>query len=167
MGVGGKVFAQCLVVDIEIKSVDGFAPWFVTVIRARFRKGIGKKTIQGFIGATDNGTESNGNSLLVPGRTLRTSGFTMASSERYHAKETCSAHVLGRRNVAERGSASRRFVRPGLGDYFQFDSVPLSVAPKSPELFFPDAFPERARITVTNQGAKPSTLFISISTTRH
>lgn len=41
----------------------------------------------------------------------------------------------------------------GLGDYFQFESIPLSVASdKALNSFFPMPFRKRARITVTNEG---------------
>ena len=41
----------------------------------------------------------------------------------------------------------------GLGDYFQFESIPLVVAPdKALNCFFPMPFRKRARITITNEG---------------
>ncbi len=43
----------------------------------------------------------------------------------------------------------------GLGDYFQFESVPLSVASdKAMNCFFPMPFRKHARITITNQGSE-------------
>jgi hypothetical protein len=44
----------------------------------------------------------------------------------------------------------------GLGDYFLYESVPLSVgSDKALNCFFPMPFQKHARITVTNEGAEP------------
>jgi hypothetical protein len=41
----------------------------------------------------------------------------------------------------------------GLGNYFQFESIPLVVAPdKALNCFFPMPFRKRSRITITNEG---------------
>jgi hypothetical protein len=64
-----------------------------------------------------------------------------------------TAHVLGRRVVPQRGSTNRRFLRLGLGNYFQYQSSPLSVGSENAlNCFFPMPFQKHARITVTNEG---------------
>jgi len=68
-------------------------------------------------------------------------------------KKNGAAYVLGWRGYAERGSTSGRFFRLGLGDYFLYQSIPLSVGgDKALNCFFPMPFQKHARITVTNEG---------------
>ncbi|MGC2819386.1 MAG: glycoside hydrolase family 172 protein [Candidatus Sulfotelmatobacter sp.] len=79
--------------------------------------------------------------------------ITIASPEQYHLKKL----VL---RIYWDGEASPSVEAPigdffglGLGDYFQFESIPLSVASdKALNSFFPMPFRKRARITVTNEG---------------
>jgi hypothetical protein len=79
--------------------------------------------------------------------------ITIASPEQYHLKKL----VL---RMYWNGEASPSVETPigdffglGLGDYFQFESIPLSVASdKALNSFFPMPFRKRARITVTNEG---------------
>ena len=79
--------------------------------------------------------------------------FTLASEEPYHLKKV----VL---NMYWDGEATPSVETPlgdffglGLGDYYVFESTPLSVAPNHAlNSFFPMPFQKHARITVTNMG---------------
>ncbi len=81
--------------------------------------------------------------------------ITIASPEQYHLKKLV-LHMYWDGEVSPSVEAPiGDFFGLGLGDYFQFHSIPLSVAPdKALNCFFPMPFRKRARITVTNQGSE-------------
>lgn len=81
--------------------------------------------------------------------------FTIASSETYHLKK-----LVLRMFWDDEGSPSMEapvgdFFGLGLGEYMQYESVPLSVAQdKALNCFFSMPFRQHARITITNQGSE-------------
>ena len=103
---------------------------------------------------------------IAPGETislLDTSGpglithiwITIASQERYHLKKLVIRMFWDDEVLPSVEAPVGDFFGLGLGDYFQFDSVPLSVASdKALNCFFPMPFQKRARITITNQGSE-------------
>jgi hypothetical protein len=81
--------------------------------------------------------------------------ITIASSEKYHLKKLVLRMFWDDENSPSVEAPIGDFFGLGLGDYFQFESVPLSVAPdKALNCFFPMPFRKRARITLTNQGSE-------------
>jgi hypothetical protein len=80
---------------------------------------------------------------------------TIASSEKYHLKKLVLRMFWDDENSPSVEAPIGDFFGLGLGDYFQFESVPLSVAPdKALNCFFPMPFRKHARITITNQGSE-------------
>jgi len=81
--------------------------------------------------------------------------FTIASPENYHLKK-----IVLRAYWDDEASPSIEtpigdFFGLGLGEYFTYQSIPLSVAPdKALNAFFPMPFAHHARITVTNEGSE-------------
>jgi len=81
--------------------------------------------------------------------------ITIASPERYHLKKLVMRMFWDDEAFPSVEAPVGDFFGLGLGDYFQFDSVPLSVASdKALNCFFPMPFRKRARITITNQGSE-------------
>jgi hypothetical protein len=81
--------------------------------------------------------------------------ITIASQERYHLKELLMRMFWDDEVLPSVEAPVGDFFGLGLGDYFQFDSVPLSVASdKALNCFFPMPFQKRARLTITNQGSE-------------
>lgn len=101
---------------------------------------------------------------IAPGQTitlLDTTGpgkithiwFTISSPERYHLKKLVLRAFWDDETWPSVEAPIGDFFGLGLGDYFQFESVPLSVASdKALNCFFPMPFHKRARITVSNEG---------------
>jgi Protein of unknown function (DUF2961) len=81
--------------------------------------------------------------------------ITIASPETYHLKKLVLRMFWDDETSPSVETPIGDFFGLGLGDYFQFESVPLSVAPdKALNCFFPMPFRKHARITVTNQGSE-------------
>jgi hypothetical protein len=79
--------------------------------------------------------------------------FTIASAETYHLKKLVFRIFWDDETMPSVEAPIGDFFGLGLGDYIQFESVPLSVAPdKALNCFFPMPFRKHARITVTNEG---------------
>ena len=79
--------------------------------------------------------------------------ITIASPEQYHLKKLVLRMYWDSETSPSVEAPMGDFFGLGLGDYFQFESIPLSVAPdKALNSFFPLPFQKRARITVTNEG---------------
>jgi hypothetical protein len=79
--------------------------------------------------------------------------ITIASPEQYHLKKLVLCMYWDDETSPSVEAPIGDFFGLGLGDYFQFESTPLSVAPdKALNSFFPMPFRKRARITVTNEG---------------
>ena len=77
----------------------------------------------------------------------------LGSSERYHLKKLVLRMYWDDETSASVETPLGDFFGLGLGDYFQFASIPLVVAPdKALNCFFPMPFRKRARITITNEG---------------
>ena len=77
----------------------------------------------------------------------------LGSSERYHLKKLVLRMYWDDETSASVEAPLGDFFGLGLGDYFQFESIPLVVAPdKGLNCFFPMPFRKRARITITNEG---------------
>jgi hypothetical protein len=110
-------------------------------------------------GNTDFRTIAPGETLTV----LNESGpglithvwFTIASDAPNHLKELVLRMYWDGENTPSVETPVGDFFGLGLGDYFLYQSVPLSVgADKALNSFFPMPFQKHARITVTNEGAE-------------
>jgi Protein of unknown function (DUF2961) len=81
--------------------------------------------------------------------------ITVASPEQYHLKKLVLRMYWDNEASPSVEAPIGDFFGLGLGDYFQFESIPLSVASdKALNSFFPMPFRKRAQITVTNQGGE-------------
>jgi hypothetical protein len=81
--------------------------------------------------------------------------ITIASPEQYHLKKLVLRMYWDEEASPSVEAPIGDFFGLGLGDYFRFESTPLSVASdKALNSFFPMPFRKRARITVTNQGSE-------------
>jgi hypothetical protein len=79
--------------------------------------------------------------------------IALGASERYHLKKLVLRMYWDDETSASVETPLGDFFGLGLGDYFQFASIPLAVAPdKALNCFFPMPFRKRARITITNEG---------------
>src|ERR1700684_1051911 len=79
--------------------------------------------------------------------------ITIASPEQYHLKKLVLRMYWDGEATPSVEAPIGDFFGLGLGDYFLFESIPLSVASdKALNSFFPMPFQKRARITVTNEG---------------
>jgi hypothetical protein len=79
--------------------------------------------------------------------------ITIASSEKYHLKKLVLRMYWDDEASPSVEAPIGDFFGLGLGDYFLFESTPLSVASdKALNCFFPMPFRRRARITVSNDG---------------
>ncbi|MGA7295475.1 MAG: glycoside hydrolase family 172 protein [Terriglobales bacterium] len=79
--------------------------------------------------------------------------MTIASPEAYHLKRLVLRMYWDDETSPSVEAPVGDFFGLGLGDYFPFESVPLSVASdKALNCFFPMPFRKHARITMTNQG---------------
>jgi hypothetical protein len=80
--------------------------------------------------------------------------ITIASPEKYHLKKLVLRMYWDGEASASVEAPVGDFFGLGLGDYFQFESTPLAVAPdKALNCFFPMPFRKRARITISNEGS--------------
>ncbi len=80
--------------------------------------------------------------------------ITIASPEQYHLKKLVLRMYWDGETSPSVEAPIGDFFGLGLGDYFRFESIPLSVAPdKALNCFFPMPFRKRARIAITNQGS--------------
>jgi hypothetical protein len=79
--------------------------------------------------------------------------ITIASSEKYHLKKLVLRMFWDGEASPSVETPIGDFFGLGLGDYFLFESTPLSVASdKALNCFFPMPFRKHARITVSNEG---------------
>lgn len=79
--------------------------------------------------------------------------FTLADEEMYHLKKIVLRMYWDGESTPSVETPLGDFFGLGLGDYYTFDSAPLSVAPtRALNSFFPMPFQRHARITVTNMG---------------
>ena len=77
------------------------------------------------------------------------------ASEKYHLKKLVLRMYWDDEATPSVETPLGDFFGLGLGDYFQFESTPLVVAPENAlNCFFPMPFRKRARITVTNEGSE-------------
>ena len=103
---------------------------------------------------------------LAPGETLTVlddSGpgvithlwFTIASDERFHLKKLVLRMFWDSESAPSVETPIGDFFGLGLGEYFLYQSMPLSVAPdKALNSFFVMPFQKHARITVSNEGSQ-------------
>lgn len=101
---------------------------------------------------------------IVPGETLTVMDepgpgiithiwFTFASDEAYHLKKLVLRMYWDGEATPSVEAPIGDFFGLGLGEYFTFDSLPLSAAPnRAVNCFFPMPFQKHARITIENQG---------------
>jgi hypothetical protein len=81
--------------------------------------------------------------------------ITIASSEQYHLKKLVLRMFWDGESAPSVEAPIGDFFGLGLGDYFLYQSIPLSVgSDKALNSFFPMPFPRHARITVTNEGQR-------------
>jgi len=81
--------------------------------------------------------------------------FTLADDELYHLKKIVLRMYWDGESTPSVETPLGDFFGLGLGDYYNYESAPLSVAPtKALNSFFAMAFQKHARITVTNMGAE-------------
>jgi Protein of unknown function (DUF2961) len=81
--------------------------------------------------------------------------ITIASPEQYHLKKLVLRMYWDSEASPSVEAPIGDFFGLGLGEYFQFESIPLSVASdKALNSFFPMPFRKHARITVTNEGSE-------------
>ncbi len=81
--------------------------------------------------------------------------ITIASAEQYHLKKLVLRTFWDDETSPSVEAPVGDFFGLGLGEYFHFESVPLSVAPdRALNCFFPMPFHKRARVTITNEGSE-------------
>src|SRR5579863_8157360 len=81
--------------------------------------------------------------------------ITIASSEQYHLKKLVLRMFWDGEETPSVETPIGDFFGLGLGDYFLYQSVPLSVgSDKALNCFFPMPFQKHARVTVTNEGSQ-------------
>jgi hypothetical protein len=81
--------------------------------------------------------------------------ITIASQEKYHLKKLILRMFWDGEASPSVETPIGDFFGLGLGDYVQFESIPLAVASdKAMNCFFPMPFRKGARITVVNQGSE-------------
>jgi hypothetical protein len=81
--------------------------------------------------------------------------MTIASQERYHLKKLVLRMYWDGERSPSVETPVGDFFGLGLGEYTDFQSIPISVAPeKALNCFFPMPFQKHALITVTNQGTQ-------------
>jgi len=79
--------------------------------------------------------------------------FTIAAAERYHLKKIVLRLFWDEDQLPAVESPVGDFFGLGLGEYFVYDSGPLSVgSQKALNCYFPMPFRHSARITITNEG---------------
>jgi Protein of unknown function (DUF2961) len=82
--------------------------------------------------------------------------ITIASDEQYHLKKLVLRMYWDGEATPSVETPVGDFFGLGLGDYFLYQSIPLSVgADKALNCFFPMPFQKHARITLTNEGRDP------------
>ena len=86
--------------------------------------------------------------------------FTIADDESYHLKKLVLRMYWDGEATPSVEAPLGDFFGLGLGDYFVYESAPLTVAPdRALNSFFPMPFQKHARITVTNEGHFPEGCF--------
>jgi Protein of unknown function (DUF2961) len=86
--------------------------------------------------------------------------FTIATQEPYHLKKIVLRMFWDGDSLPAVESPIGDFFGLGLGEYFLYESGPLSVgSQKSLNCYFPMPFRRSARITVTNEGKQPIQAF--------
>ena len=86
--------------------------------------------------------------------------ITIATQEQYHLKRIVLRMYWDGDTLPAVESPVGDFFGLGLGEYFLYESGPLSVgSQKALNCYFPMPFRKSARITVTNQGSRPVTAF--------
>jgi hypothetical protein len=86
--------------------------------------------------------------------------MTIASSERYHLKKLVLRMYWDGEHSPSVETPVGDFFGLGLGEYNDFQSVPIMVAPdKALNCFFPMPFQKHALITVTNEGTEEVNAF--------
>jgi hypothetical protein len=86
--------------------------------------------------------------------------FTIATPERYHLKKIVLRMYWDGDTIPAVEAPIGDFFGLGLGEYFMYESGPLSVgSQKALNCFFPMPFRQRARITITNDGSQPISAF--------
>ena len=82
--------------------------------------------------------------------------FTIATQERYHLKKIVLRMYWDGEQLPAVEAPIGDFFGLGLGEYFMYESGPLSVgSQKALNSYFPMPFRKSARITVTNEGTMP------------
>ena len=83
--------------------------------------------------------------------------ITIASNEQHHLKKIVLRMYWDGEQTPSVEAPVGDFFGLGLGDYFLYQSIPLSVGgDKALNCFFPMPFQRHARITLTNEGSEPA-----------
>ena len=86
--------------------------------------------------------------------------FTIATEESFHLKKLVLRIYWDSESTPSVEAPIGDFFGLGLGEYFMYESGPLSVgSQKALNCFFPMPFRQRARITITNEGSQPISAF--------
>jgi Protein of unknown function (DUF2961) len=86
--------------------------------------------------------------------------FTIATPERYHLKKIVLRMYWDGEQLPAVEAPIGDFFGLGLGEYFMYESGPLSVgSQKALNCYFPMPFRRSARITITNEGERPIQAF--------
>jgi hypothetical protein len=148
--------------------------FLLLVVSCGVALGQGREALGGLAGARDyvqkrvsSYDRSGGNAdfrKIAPGATLTVLDeagpgvithvwFTLADEEMYHLKKLVLRMYWDEEKTSSVETPLGDFFGLGSGEYYVFESAPLSVAPtRALNCFFPMPFQRHARITVTNMG---------------
>ena len=128
-------------------------------------------------GANDDGGHQN---MIKPGETREIGGlqgpgvithmwFTIATPEPYHLKKIVLRMYWDAEPLPAVESPIGDFFGLGTGEYFLYESEPLSVgSQKALNCYFPMPFRKAARITITNEGTQPiGSFYFNIDWQKH
>jgi hypothetical protein len=142
-----------------LSSAQDASPWLGSLPRA-------KDYVQKRSSSYDRSGGNADSRPIAPGETLTLlddSGpgevshiwFTIASPDPHHLKALVLRMYWDGESSPSVETPVGDFFGLGLGDYFLYQSIPLSVgSDKALNCFFPMPFQKHARITVTNEGAQ-------------
>ncbi len=162
-----SMFVLCLIVltgvNVRAQSSDDLS-------RLPYMKSYTIERISSYdrAGANDDGGRKN---AIKPGE-ARTIGdaqgpgiithmwFTIATPEHYHLKKIVLRIYWDGEQLPAVEAPIGDFFGLGLGEYFLYESGPLSVgSQKALNSYFPMPFRKSARITITNEGSQPISAF--------
>ena len=159
---------SCIIVVLAALSTAAFAQdaqtWLATLPQA-------KDYVQKRSSSYDRTGANADARQIAPGETLTVldeSGpgvithiwFTIASGDPWHLKALVLRAYWDSESNPSIETPVGDFFGLGLGDYYRYQSIPLSVgSDKALNCFFPMPFQKRARITITNEGSAKTDAF--------